>query len=136
VLLRTIEQLSPSDWSFVFTNVALQDHPVNSNSVQLLRDLAAARRSLYVPVRLQCDRSEHLRRVVRPERAERNKLRDPDRVELQANEYELVHLDDPTLLDLDITQLSASDAATTILEHVQRCLEPAGRAEDPRPTST
>lgn len=137
VLLRTIEQLSPPDWSFVFTNVALQDHPVNSNSVQLLRDLAAARHSLYVPVRLQCERAEHLRRVELPERSERNKLRDPDRVARQANECELVRPDDPTLLDLDITQLRASDAATTILEHVQRCLdEPAARAGGPRPTST
>jgi len=120
VLLRTIEELSPPSWSFVFTNVSLEGHPLSSPSVDLVRGLAVARGSRYVPVRLTCDLDEHLRRVTDPERAARYKWRDADAVRRQVGEYDLVAIDDPALLELDVTDRSPAEAAAAILDHVAR----------------
>src|SRR5690349_15327974 len=44
-VLRTIEELSPSEWSFVFTNVLTEGDPDDAQVVDRLIDLASKRRS-------------------------------------------------------------------------------------------
>lgn len=133
VLLASIRELSPPSWSFVFTNVALEGHPLSSPSVGLVRDLAAARGSRYVPVRLTCALGEHLRRVTAPERAARQKWRDAAAVGRQVAAYDLVAIDDPALLDLDVTDLSASAAAADILDHLTQVRRPPRHQAPPVP---
>ncbi len=119
-VLRTVEDLSPTDWSFVFTNVALEGDPVDRRSVERVRRVAATRHSHYVPVRLACDIDEHLRRVVRPDRADRMKWQDADGVARYRARAELIEIDHPALLDLDVTHRSATDSALAVLEHLER----------------
>jgi hypothetical protein len=120
VLYRTIETLSPSGWSFVMTNVLVAGEPDGPRVVQRLTDLAAARGSVYVPVRLLCGRDELLRRVQRPDRQERQKWVDADAVDAFVAGREVYVPDHGPRLDLDVTSLAAAEAADTILHHVAR----------------
>lgn len=114
----TIRDLSPEDWSFVFTNVALEGDEVDRRSVAHVRELATDRRSHYVPVRLRCGTDEHMRRVVLPDRAERMKWVDADAVRKYSESADLIEVDHPALLDLDVTRCSATESATGVLAHV------------------
>lgn len=129
-LRATIRDLSPEQWSFVFTNVALEGDEVDLRSVTHVRELAQARRSHYVPVRLHCDSDEHLRRVVRPERAERLKWTNAEAVRAYSAGAPLIEIDHPSLLDLDVTDRSAEITAALVLDHVA-ALGTAGRPDRP-----
>ncbi len=117
-LLRTIEELSPADWSFIFTNVALEGDPADLRSVDRVRALAAARGSRYLPVRLRCDADEHLRRVVQPDRTARNKWTDADAVRAYSSTADLISIDDPAPIDIDVTHRSPELTAALILDHL------------------
>jgi hypothetical protein len=118
-LLRAIEELSPPDWSFVFTNVLNEGVPEDGEVIERMRKLAATRQSRYVPVRLTCETDELIRRVPSPERRERLKWVDPDGVRAFVESNELLVIDDPAALDLDVTSLPAADTAARILDHVR-----------------
>lgn len=119
VLRASILELSPRDWSFVFTNVALEGDEADRRSISRVEELADERGSVYVPVRLHCDGDEHLRRVVDPGRAERGKWRDADAVGRLAASAPLIEVHHPAVLDLDVTDRSPSAAARLILDHLQ-----------------
>jgi hypothetical protein len=116
VVHDVIRDLAPSGWSFVFTNV-VTDASVEP-SVDRLRSLAADRRSVYVPVVVDCDPVERRRRVVAPDRRVHRKWIDPDQVEAFVAAHELVRPEDPHRLELDVTHVPPEAAAATILEHL------------------
>jgi hypothetical protein len=118
-LLRTIEELSPPDWSFVFTNVLSDGVAADEDVIERLRLLAASRHSHYVPVRLTCSTDELLRRVSRPERKARQKWVDTDGVRAFVESSEVITIAHPALLDLDVTQIPAHEAAALILDHIE-----------------
>jgi hypothetical protein len=76
VVERTIEELSPREWTFVFTNFPLKDDPFQV-AIFNNRTLAERRDASFLPVVLTCDVDELLRRVQSPGRDARQKLRDP-----------------------------------------------------------
>ena len=115
-VLAAIEELSPTEWSYVFTNVLVADS--DESYVNRLAELADRRGSLFVPVRLHCAVDELARRIVAPERAQRLKWIDPDGLRDYVGRYRLVDVEHPHALDLDVTELSAADAADAILRHV------------------
>lgn len=117
-VLRTIAELSPPAWSFVFTNVLFADDAGDERHVELLAELAVARGSVFVPVRVTCDVEELVRRVVKPARRERMKWTDGEAVRALAERRELVTPTSPLTLELDVTSLPAEDAAAEILDHV------------------
>lgn len=117
-LLQTIEQLSPAAWSFVFTNVVFDEDAAGLRSVRRVRSLADARGSRYVPVRLACEVEENLRRVGNPDRADRNKWRNVDAVRRQMDSRDIIQIDHPSLLELDVTRRSPTESAGKILEHL------------------
>ncbi|MEM7711841.1 MAG: AAA family ATPase [Pseudomonadota bacterium] len=66
-------------------------------------------------VHLWCDLNENIRRIEAPERAGKGKLRGADVARRNhANRAELIGADLPHLLRLDVTDLSAGDAAARI----------------------
>ncbi|HKY16308.1 MAG TPA: hypothetical protein VJM33_15380 [Microthrixaceae bacterium] len=127
-LLRTIEELSPSGWSFVFTNVLSKGVAADREIVERVRLLAESRNSQYAPVRLACRTEELLRRVDRPERSARHKWVDPDGVRAFVENSEVIDITHPHLLDIDVSQMAAHDAATLILDHIDDWRSPE-RAE-------
>lgn len=118
-LLDTIEELSPPDYSFVFTNFITEASMSGrvAEYVQRLERIAAARGGQLQVTRLTCDVGELCRRIVLPDRVERLKMTNPERVR-QVAEAETIY--DPPgrgSLTLDITQLSPAKAARRILQH-------------------
>ena len=115
--MRTIEELSPPDWSFVFTNVLTQNDPADADVVERLVGLAANRDSAYVPIRLTCQTDELVRRVPRPDRRTRRKWIDPGGVRDFVETTDLLVIDHPLVMDLDVTAIPPTMAATRILDH-------------------
>jgi aminoglycoside 6'-N-acetyltransferase len=116
---RAIEELSPTDWSFVFTNVLTQDQPDDVAAPDRLARLAEARGGPYIPVRLHCDVDEMRQRIVNEDRRPRMKWVDPDAVLSFAEGRELVRLSGREPLDLDVTTVDPAAAAAWILERVE-----------------
>ena len=80
VVYRTIADMSPPEWSFVFTNVLVADDPGDEAVVVRLARLAQESDRHYLPVRLTCELDAHLERVASPERGPRHKWTNVDAV--------------------------------------------------------
>jgi hypothetical protein len=75
-IVKTIEELSPPDWTFVFTHHLL-DTSEDRSYLGRLEALARGRGSLFLVVVLTCTQDVLLARVADPDRRSRNKLIDP-----------------------------------------------------------
>jgi hypothetical protein len=115
-VFRAIEELSPPDWSFVFTNVLIAGQAVDAALVERLRTLAARRSSAYVPVDVRCETDELLRRVPLPDRRALMKWIDPDGV--RAFLERRAPLVPSGSLALDTTSRSPVDSARLVLDHL------------------
>jgi hypothetical protein len=110
-VLRTIDELSPKDWSFVFTH-HLVDTDENRAYLKEVKEVAERRGANYLNVVLSCDLGTLVERVVRADRRHRNKLTDPERA-LEIVEFgQLLPAD---ALKIDVSQLLSADAAKAIL---------------------
>jgi hypothetical protein len=114
VVYRTIEDMSPRTWSFVFTNVLVDDDPGDRAVVARLAELATASGRSYVPVRLRCELQANLDRVTSPERGPRHKWIDRDAVDRFIRAHELVATD---ALDIDTTTDPPERSAQRIVDH-------------------
>lgn len=118
-VVRTIEELSPPEWSFVLTNVLIEGVPADERVVDRLIELAARRDSRYVPIRLTCQADELLTRITRPDRRARQKWVDPLGVRSFIETSPVLAITHPALLDVDVTSLPAAEAAARILQHLE-----------------
>jgi hypothetical protein len=120
-VLAAVEELGPPEWTYVFTNVLIAGDKGDEAILDRLATLAATRDSSFVPVRLHCELEELARRVVAPSRSERMKWVDADGLRAFVARLDLVDVSvHPHALDLDVTTLSAADAAEAILDYAQR----------------
>ncbi len=83
------------------------------------RDLAAQRNARLVSIVLDIGLGENLRRLQTPSRAEHRKLTRPDVLLRMRDRYELLRPQGTEIMTLDITHLSADDAAACILEWIR-----------------
>jgi hypothetical protein len=111
---RTIESLSPVEWSFIFTHVI--DNLADEGWVERLRLVAESRASRFIVVRLSCDLDELLRRVVTPSRRERMKSVSTEDAR-KAFELGVPDLNELGPLTIDVTTLTPADTAEAILRH-------------------
>lgn len=118
VLLRAIEELSPPSWSFVFTNVLTERNPADRLVIERVGQLASARSSHYVPVRVHCEIEALLRRVDNDDRRQRMKSIDPAGVRALIDSTRLLDVAGHDPIELDTTHLSPDDAAASILDHI------------------
>jgi hypothetical protein len=112
-VLRTIDELSPRDWSFVFTH-HLVDTEDNRVYVAELARVAHDRKARFVPVVLTCELGELAGRIPRVDRRDRNKLVDVERG-LAMTGDPIVRPD--AALALDVTTLPPAVAAGEIIAH-------------------
>jgi hypothetical protein len=119
-LLRTIEELSPREWSFIFTNVLTERDPSDVQVVHRLANLATRRNSSYVPIRITCEAEELIRRVTNADRRERSKWIDPDGVRALVSSTSLLSLDEYDPIEIDVTGVPPEESAWQVLQHVQR----------------
>jgi hypothetical protein len=83
-----------------------------------VKELAEKRRSLFVPVVLQCAKNQHLRRVASAGRAKHMRATSVSGVEKIISRSNLLPIVHPNLLTLNNTNLSAANAAKKIMAHI------------------
>lgn len=115
-VFEAINTLSPADWSFVFTN-ALTDHEENDVEYCMRRDLARWRGATFVPVRLVCSLEENMRRIQGEDRKIRFKVTQPEYAQRFHQQHQVYLVDHPNVLTLDVTGLTAQEAAEIIVRH-------------------
>lgn len=113
VVLNFISQQPPSD--YVFTNVLLEDEEDRA-FYDSMQNEAEARGSIFVPIKLCISSVEHERRISHPERQAKFKAMSISKRDIQKG---LLNMNHPHLQELDVTHLTAAQAASTILEFVE-----------------
>ncbi|WP_309572210.1 hypothetical protein [Deinococcus sp.] len=108
-------RMAPPDVSHIFTS-DLTNRPSGPAALQLVRDLAAARKARYIPVWLTCAASELERRVGQPERQERAKIRDPLALRAMLATSGVLP-PPPDALVIDTTHFPAGKTAARIAAH-------------------
>lgn len=128
-VLETISQLSPLDWSFVFTADVAEDDDSYA-FVQRLSSMASARRTELIVIRLECDLGELRRRIVDPARRERMKsTSEHDAVERYGQGLAALEPWSPTTLD--VTALRPEEAVEAVLRRLS-AERPASGLSDTR----
>jgi hypothetical protein len=115
-VLETIATLSPRTNSYIFTYAGADEDPADRKTFEDYEAVARRRGSRFFPVRLLCDEEELVRRIQSTGRIG-NKLTDP--AEAIRNVRSFTPLDPRAsgTLCLDVTNLSAEAAASTIATH-------------------
>jgi hypothetical protein len=113
-----IRELSPSGMSFVFTMELRENNPADLRAFRDLEQLAAARLSRFVPIRLICGVDELCRRVTDPARVAMLKEISPELARKKSLEDEVLNVPHPNLRTLDVTKRSPSNSVDAILDEM------------------
>ena len=119
IVLDSIRDISPKDFSFVFTNCLYHKHDDDYLLFQEIVDLAEHRNAQFVPVRLGISEDELVKRRTSEQRKDRMKDTSAENARREYNETRLIDIEHKNLLDLDVTEISATDAAKAILTHIK-----------------
>jgi hypothetical protein len=115
---QAIRELSPPEMSFVITTELRESNPLDHLAFQNLAELAAARQSRFVPIRLICGVEELCRRVANPERIAMLKSISPELARKKSLEDEVLNVHHSNLRTLDVTKRSASGSVDAILDEI------------------
>jgi len=115
---QAIRELSPPEMSFVITTELRESNPLDHLAFQNLAELAAARQSRFVPIRLICGVDELCRRVADPERIAMLKSISPELARKKSLEDEVLNVPHPNLRTLDVTKRTASGSVDAILDEI------------------
>lgn len=105
--------------SYVLTNV-LNDDEGDRSLFEQVTNIATEKGAIFVPVTLSVSTEEHLKRIVNPARKQRYKSVDPNDVDDGSKPLPIKH---KNLLELNITNFSAEQAAKCITQHCKRLKE-------------
>jgi hypothetical protein len=115
---EAIRELSPPEMGFVFTMELRESNPEDHRAFWDLEQLAAARQSRFVPIRLICGVEELCRRVADPARVARLKEISPELARKKSAEDSVLNVPHPNQRTLDVTKRSASGSVDAILDEV------------------
>lgn len=116
--IATTESISDVTWIFTDSRSSTE----GSEAVQDYRAAADRRGVPFISVVLSCGLDENLARAVCEDRKTSTKLTDVSVVEKIRREEDIYRFGGETELELDITELTAVEAAETIARHVKRVL--------------
>jgi thymidylate kinase len=108
-----------SDSLLIFTD-AFADEAVDRAAFEDYRTLAKDRQTKLVPVVLDCEHEENMRRLVAPGRSEVLKLTQPEILAKLRASYKLYYPDEAHRMDIDVSSLPAPDAAAQIVAHLKK----------------
>jgi len=97
----------------------LSDDVVDTAVFERFRALATQRKARLVAVTLEIDAPENVRRLENPRRADHRKLMRADVLQELRHKYRLLRPEGVETFSLDVTQLTAADAASRIFERLQ-----------------
>ena len=119
-VLHAIRTISPPHYSFVFTNELYQDDPDDLRIYRQIARLASARDAAFFPIRLLCNAAELHRRKSTPDRRAHFKEIDVSTIEWLLTHHEVLKINHPNLLTLDVSDITAEQSAGKILAHVRK----------------
>jgi hypothetical protein len=119
LVYEAIREISPPNLSFIFTLELRESDPNAHRAVHDLQELAAARESLLLPVRLLCDVEELCRRVSDPARVARLKEISPELARKKMAEHTVLNPQHENTLTLDVTAKSPAESAEAILLEIE-----------------
>lgn len=103
--------------NYILTNCLYDNNPGDYECYRQVELMALKRESLFIPVKFQISEEENLKRIVEPSRKERWKSIDPQDVYQRKS---LITIKHRNLLELDVSNLSAAEAAEKILKHIEK----------------
>ena len=116
-VLDALAEIAPRDRSYVLTNALEVGYEA---WFERIKGIARTRGSVFVPVLLECELEEQLRRVASQDRVVRLKLSDPERAREFIAATNFFRPIGPHALVVDTTHRSPEDTAALIAEHVDR----------------
>ncbi len=116
---QAIRELSPPEMGFVFTMELREGNPEDHRAFWDLDQLAVARQSRFVPIRLICGVEELCRRVVDSGRVAMLKEISPDLARRKSLEDVVLNVPHPNLRTLDVTKRSASGSVDAIFDELR-----------------
>lgn len=119
IVYDAIREISPPGLSFVFTLEMREADPAAHRAFLELEELAEARRSLLVPVRLICDVEELCRRVANPARAELLKEISPELARKKSAEHSVLNPKHENVRTIDVTAKSPGQSVAAIIREVE-----------------
>ena len=114
-VLDALADIAPRDTSYVLTNALEVGHEAWFDRIE---GVARTRGSVFVPVLLECELEEQLRRVTSQDRVVRLKLSDPEHAREFIAGTEFFRPTGPDALVVDTTRRSPEDSAAVIADHV------------------
>ena len=126
IVYESIRELSPPNLGFVLTMELRENNPAEHSAIDDLEKLAAARQSLFVPIRLVCDVDELCRRVANPQRRERLKEISVENARRKSAEDAVLNAKHPNVRTIDVTAKSPSETADAIMREVDSIRDEAG----------
>lgn len=124
-VFSALEEIAPRSQSYVFTNV-LGESAEDIAIFNRLRDIAASRDSVFLPVMLTCAREVQLERVQVEERRLRMKVTDAEWLDKFMASEPLYSPEDA--MTLDTTERTPEETAAAIIERLHRS-QPSGAAQ-------
>ena len=126
IVYESIRELSPANLGFVLTMELRENNPDDHSAIHDLEKLAAARQSLFVPIRLVCDVEELCRRVADPKRRERLKETSMENTRRKSSQDAVLNPRHANLRTIDVTAKSPSETADAIIREVDSIRAEAG----------
>lgn len=120
IVLDTIVNYSPAHFNFIFTNELVKDNPEDLYYYNTIKQVADARKSIFIPVRLICSGEELMRRVSSNERIKMFKSINAERALYQANTQEVFQPEHENTIVLDVSNLEPEQAAKVLLDKISQ----------------
>ena len=120
-VLDTMVHISPPEYNFVLTNALSNEGETDKEWSANVQRAAQERGGVFIPVRLVCSVEENEKRIVSPERKNRMKETNPASPRRNAENYTVLKTGHPHELTLDVSDISAREAAQRIIAHVKIC---------------
>ena len=119
IVYEAIRELSPPELSFVFTIELFESSPGDHEAFDNLEQLAAARGSMFVPIRLICEVEELCRRVSHPARVGMIKSLSSDEARRKSATESVLARNHQHEFTVDVTKTTARESAAVILQQLQ-----------------
>lgn len=117
-VIDAIEELSDPQESFIFTNVLI-DKPNDAATFDKIKALAHRRGSDFIPVIIDCDADELIKRVSSKDREKNLKLTNVEVLKSVLETKKILPIDHRNLLNVDSSQHSKEEVAKIIADHAQ-----------------
>ncbi len=105
------------DNNYILTNELFETDEGDHRLFNQVKDLAAKRGSIFLPVKLHISYEENARRISSPGRLEKYKSTKIDQKDINR---ELIKTTHPHLLEIDVSDLSAYEVAQIIIDRINK----------------